>query len=192
MRGWLVRSVEALPRLGEWVPERMRAWWRAHDGRRARDERYVCDGECACSERRVCKGSAELAEKRQHIERPGHTELPSRTVAVGRALEELGWKGEPEFADSFSARLVGLMPGAHAGEPAGARIMVFWGCGSVHTCFMRAAIDVAFIDGEGCVLRLCRRMVPWRIVACPGAVAVIERLVIGGDERADGARMADI
>lgn len=186
-----MRSMEALLRLGTRVPKRMRAWRRAHDGRRACDERCACDGECARSERRVCRGSAELAGKRRCAKRPGHTELPSRTAVVGRALKELGWKGEPEFADSFSARLVGLMPGARAGEPAGARIMVFWGCGSVHTCFMHDAIDVACIDGEGCVL-LCRRMVPWRIVACPGAVAVIERLVIGGDERADGARTAGI
>lgn len=192
MRGWSVRGMEALLRLGTRVPERMRAWWRAHDGRRGRDERCTCDEECARSERRVCKGRAELAGKRRRAERPGHTELPSRTVAVGQALKELGWKGEPEFADSFSARLVGLMPGVRAGELAGARIMVFWGCGSVHTCFMHDAIDVAFIDGEGCVLRLCRRMVPWRIVACPGAVAVIERLAIGGGEGADGARTAGI
>lgn len=179
-------------RLGTWVPERMRAWRRAHDGRRARDKRGVCDGECARSERHVCGGSAELAGKRERTGRPGHAELPARTAAVGRALKELGWKGEPEFADSFFARLVGLMPGVRAGELAGARIVVFWGCGSVHTCFMHDAIDVAFIDGEGCVLRLCRRMVPWRIVACPGAVAVIERLVIGGGEGADGARTAGI
>ena len=104
----------------------------------------------------------------------------SRATAVNRALRELGWEGRPAFADSFSARLVGLMAGVRANEPTGTRLMVFWDCRSIHTCFMRAAIDVAFIDEEGCVLRSYRGVAPWRIVVCPGAAAAIERMVERG------------
>jgi tetratricopeptide (TPR) repeat protein len=47
-------------------------------------------------------------------------------------------------------------------------------CASVHTCFMRFAIDVVFMDSGGRVLRVVPSLKPWRFAACPGARFVWE------------------
>ena len=47
-------------------------------------------------------------------------------------------------------------------------------CGSVHTAFMRFAIDVVFLDRELHVLRVAADVKPWRAVAQRGARAVLE------------------
>jgi uncharacterized membrane protein (UPF0127 family) len=44
----------------------------------------------------------------------------------------------------------------------------------VHTCFMRRAIDVVFLDADLRVLRVVRGMRPWRFAAARGARAVLE------------------
>ena len=40
--------------------------------------------------------------------------------------------------------------------------------------FMRFAIDAAFLDRDGRVLRVAEHLRPWRIAACQGAKSVIE------------------
>jgi uncharacterized membrane protein (UPF0127 family) len=47
-------------------------------------------------------------------------------------------------------------------------------CRSIHTFGMRFALDIAFLDAEGRVLRLERDVPPCRVVACRGAAAVLE------------------
>ena len=47
-------------------------------------------------------------------------------------------------------------------------------CWAVHTIGMRYAIDVAFIDARGRVLRLARKVPPGRLLACRSATAVVE------------------
>lgn len=47
-------------------------------------------------------------------------------------------------------------------------------CSSVHTCFMRYAIDVAFVDRDGTVRKLVARLAPWRAAWCWGAHGVVE------------------
>ncbi|MER7796871.1 DUF192 domain-containing protein [Microbacterium sp. NPDC096154] len=47
-------------------------------------------------------------------------------------------------------------------------------CTSVHGAFMRSALDVAFLDAEGRVLRTVR-LHPWRVAGpMPGARSVLE------------------
>ncbi|MGN0039262.1 MAG: DUF192 domain-containing protein [Coriobacteriales bacterium] len=48
-------------------------------------------------------------------------------------------------------------------------------CSSVHTFLMRQAIDIAFASADGEVLRSEERVLPGRLLSCPGAVAVLER-----------------
>jgi len=36
-------------------------------------------------------------------------------------------------------------------------------CESVHTFFMRFAIDVLFLDASGCLIRAVRDLKPWRV-----------------------------
>ena len=45
---------------------------------------------------------------------------------------------------------------------------------SVHTAFMRFAIDVVFVDAAGRVLQIADSLPPWRAAACRGAKAAIE------------------
>ena len=45
---------------------------------------------------------------------------------------------------------------------------------SVHTAFMRFAIDVVFLDAELRVVRIERRVPPWRMVGKRGAKCVVE------------------
>jgi len=55
-------------------------------------------------------------------------------------------------------------------------------CGSVHTAFMRFAIDVVFLDREGRVVRVVGGLRPWRAVGARGSPSVIE-LAAGECER---------
>ena len=41
--------------------------------------------------------------------------------------------------------------------------LIFEKCGSVHTCFMRFAIDVVFLDKDNVVVGIVENMPPWRI-----------------------------
>lgn len=52
-------------------------------------------------------------------------------------------------------------------------------CGSVHTWFMRYAIDVVYLDRDGVVLRVVPAMAPWRMSRQPRARSTLE-LCAGG------------
>ena len=47
-------------------------------------------------------------------------------------------------------------------------------CNSVHTCFMRYAIDVVFLDAQGRVMKIVPHLAPWRLSACRGAHSCLE------------------
>jgi hypothetical protein len=71
-------------------------------------------------------------------------------------------------ADTWWLRFRGLLarPPLEAGQG-----LLLLECGSVHTVGMAHAIDVAFLDAEGRVLRSIARLAPWR-VGLGGAEAV--------------------
>ena len=46
--------------------------------------------------------------------------------------------------------------------------------GSIHTAFMRFAIDAVFVDREGTVVRVVDSIPPWRTAGARGAKAVVE------------------
>ena len=60
------------------------------------------------------------------------------------------------------ARMIGLL--AHRDLPAGDGLLLApaW---SIHTWFMRFAIDVVFLDAEHRVLRVIPGLPPWRLVS---------------------------
>lgn len=47
-------------------------------------------------------------------------------------------------------------------------------CWSIHTAFMRFAIDVLFVDRHGRAVHIVHALPPWRIAGAPRAHAVIE------------------
>jgi uncharacterized membrane protein (UPF0127 family) len=69
------------------------------------------------------------------------------------------------------ARRTGLLN--HSGLRPG-EAMIIAPTNAIHTFFMRFPIDVAFVDRQGCVLKICTALRPWRIAAEWRAHAVIE------------------
>lgn len=82
-------------------------------------------------------------------------------------------------ADSFRTRLLGLLalPPLQPGEA-----LALKPCSSVHTCFMRYAIDVVYLDRDHRVIKVVPALAPWRVSACPGARMTLE-LATGEAER---------
>lgn len=79
---------------------------------------------------------------------------------------------EVERADTFFARLLGLIPrsGLKAGEG-----LLLDPCDAVHTCFMRFTMDAVFLSPGLKVLKVERGMRPWRFSSrAPGARYTLE------------------
>jgi uncharacterized membrane protein (UPF0127 family) len=66
-------------------------------------------------------------------------------------------------------------------------------CMSVHTAFMRFAIDVVFIDRAGYALKIVRDVAPWRIAVSARAHAVVEMAAgsIAADDLLVGDRLVE-
>jgi uncharacterized membrane protein (UPF0127 family) len=73
-------------------------------------------------------------------------------------------------ARSFGARLGGLLARAPLEHH---EALLLSPCASVHTFFMRYAIDVAFCSRDGTVLKVVT-LKPWRMAACRGARTTLE------------------
>jgi uncharacterized membrane protein (UPF0127 family) len=80
--------------------------------------------------------------------------------------------GRVERADTWPARLVGLLGRAGLDEGAGLLLVP---CSGVHTFFMRFAIDVVLLDELGVVLRAIPGLRPWRATRIvPRAASTLE------------------
>lgn len=78
------------------------------------------------------------------------------------------------FATSALSRLRGLLfraPSASVDD----ELLALAPCASIHTFGMRQAIDVAFADARGVVLKSCTGVEPGRLLRCPGAAITLER-----------------
>jgi uncharacterized membrane protein (UPF0127 family) len=75
------------------------------------------------------------------------------------------------LAETSSARLRGLLgrSGLSSGEG-----MLLRPASSIHTAFMRFAIDAVFLDRANRVVKVAADLRPWRIAASRGARAVLE------------------
>ena len=83
------------------------------------------------------------------------------------------------LADTALARMRGLL--GRRSLPSGEGILLR-PASSVHTAFMRFAIDAVFLDRDGRVLKIARRLRPWKTAAGRKAKAVLE-LPAGEAER---------
>jgi uncharacterized protein len=75
------------------------------------------------------------------------------------------------LAETAFSRLRGLLgrSGLSSGEG-----MLLRPASSIHTGFMRFAIDAVFLDSAGRVVKVAADLRPWRMAACSGARAVLE------------------
>lgn len=145
--------------------------------------------------------SSLVAKRTREILSLGNPCLPQTVRAVWRegagwaAVRKLGYEGtiadaHPRFphsavlhtasgshplvlciADDFPSRLRGLMLAAPLAHDEG---LLLTGCGSIHTAFMRQAIDVIYLDRSDRVVRCVPILKPWRSSAAWGAVHVLE------------------
>ena len=79
--------------------------------------------------------------------------------------------GVVETAFERTARNRGLLGRGGLGE---GHALILAPCNSIHTFFMQFAIDVAFVDRSGQVLRMKTAVRPWRLAFALGAFAVVE------------------
>lgn len=90
-----------------------------------------------------------------------------------------------EIASTFVARFWGWQFRPRPADDAAIAIVP---CHSVHTCWMRFAIDVAFLDGQGSVLSVITDLRPWRFTwPVRGALIAIE-FPSGGGQLQPGDR----
>jgi uncharacterized protein len=73
-------------------------------------------------------------------------------------------------AEGFWTRLIGLAWSRRARHPA----LLLPRCRSVQTFGMRFALDLVWLDADGCAIRIDRDVRPWRVRSCRGATAVLE------------------
>ena len=78
------------------------------------------------------------------------------------------------LAISIFARARGLL-GTNANWGDAGRVLVLAPCKSVHTIGMRYALDIAFVNRRGTVLRSERNVKPGRLLSCRKAALVLER-----------------
>ncbi len=76
-------------------------------------------------------------------------------------------------ATRFFSRLRGLLFQAPLREDEGLLLLP---CASVHTAFMRYAIDVVFLDRSGAIVKIVPGLQPWRAAACACAYQTLELL----------------
>jgi uncharacterized membrane protein (UPF0127 family) len=87
------------------------------------------------------------------------------------------------LAETPLARLRGLL--GRSGLPSGEGLLLR-PAGSIHTAFMRFAIDAVFLDATDRVVKVASALRPWRAAACRGAQAVLE--LPAGEARRRGLR----
>jgi uncharacterized membrane protein (UPF0127 family) len=84
-------------------------------------------------------------------------------VAAARRLETADGRevaAQVEEAEGFLRRGLGLMFRRELPPGSGLAITP---CNSIHMFFMRFPLDVAFVDGEGTVVRVYNGIRPWRV-----------------------------
>jgi uncharacterized protein len=82
-------------------------------------------------------------------------------------------------AHSFRERLAGLI-----GRRDPARLsLLIPRCSAVHTWFMRASIDIVFLDDRSMVLTIAARVRPWRVLRGPRGTRSVLELPPGGAEQ---------
>lgn len=89
-------------------------------------------------------------------------------------------------ADNFFARAQGLLLGSPLRVN---QALLIPGCSSVHTFFMRYAIDLIFIDAQNSAIEVRKNVVPWCCAINWKARAVLE--LPAGSEAARRLRLGD-
>jgi uncharacterized membrane protein (UPF0127 family) len=97
-----------------------------------------------------------------------------------------------ELADTSEKRRTGLLKHDHLDPGQGLWIVP---CESVHSFFMKFAIDLVYLDRNKKVRKVRHRMVPWRLSACLTAHSILElpagAVAASGTEKGDQLEMVE-
>ena len=93
------------------------------------------------------------------------------------------------IADGYWSKLAGLQ--FRAALPAGQALLLV-NSGSVHTFWMRFAIDVVYLGGEGRVLSVRRQVPPWRVVFGPRGTHSVLEMTAGWLDIEAGVRLTAV
>jgi len=91
-----------------------------------------------------------------------------------------------DVADTSAKRRTGLLQHTHLEPGQGLWIVP---CESVHSFFMKFAIDLVYLDNNHKVRKVRHRMAPWRVSACLTAHSIIE--LPAGSVAATGTQAGD-
>ena len=91
-----------------------------------------------------------------------------------------------DIAESSEARRTGLLK--HTGLKPGEGLWIV-PCESVHTFFMKFAIDLVYLDQKHVVRKVRHAVGPWRLSACLSAHSIIE--LPAGAAKASGTQAGD-
>jgi len=91
-----------------------------------------------------------------------------------------------EVADTSAKRRTGLLKHDHLDPGQGLWIAP---CESVHSFFMKFAIDLVYLDRKHRVRKVRHRMLPWRVSACLTAHSILE--LPAGTVEATGTQPGD-
>lgn len=95
--------------------------------------------------------------------------------------------GRLEIADRFWSRFVGLQ--FRAAPPPGFGLLLA-PCASIHTCWMRFALDLVMLDRAGRMVEVRRGVHPWRLVVpSVPTFAILEIPSDGGVELSVGTSL---
>jgi uncharacterized membrane protein (UPF0127 family) len=97
-----------------------------------------------------------------------HDGLP---IAVRNLTRNTVLADSADVADTSEKRRTGLLKHTQLDLGKGLWIVP---CESVHSFFMKFAIDLVYLDREKRVKKVRHRMVPWRVSACLTAHSILE------------------
>jgi uncharacterized membrane protein (UPF0127 family) len=109
-----------------------------------------------------CHSDQEMHALNPNPRFPHHAALHTATGAHPLTLR---------IADRFTSRLRGLMLAPPLAPNEG---LLLTRCGSIHSAFMRQAIDVVYLDRSGTVMRCVEKLEPWRASMGWRAAQVLE------------------
>ncbi len=92
-------------------------------------------------------------------------------IAVRNLTRNTVLADSADVADTSEKRRTGLLKHTQLDPGKGLWIVP---CESVHSFFMKFAIDLVYLDREKKVRKVRHRMVPWRVSACLTAHSILE------------------
>jgi hypothetical protein len=107
-------------------------------------------------------------------------------IAVRNLTRNTVLADSADLADTSEKRRTGLLKHDHLDRGQGLWIVP---CESVHSFFMKFAIDLVYLDRNKKVRKVRRRMVPWRLSACLTAHSILE--LPAGVAEATGTQAGD-